>query len=205
RPLLAAGGLLERKLGIPISYEDPVWAAADDLVSARDLPGNRQRAAQAPGLQWPLVPRGGSVEIRIPMNTATLLPAESPQTLLERVLQDHVARGNAGEFRIVTFGNDEFSIVPSRAKDRTGNLVTQASPFDTHISLPRELRRVTDALDAILAAIGKAGGGSVTSLLVPAAWLEKQEVLLGADNEPARDVLSRALRDARWSDASQGN
>src|SRR2546421_9022145 len=44
RPLEQAAQFLERKLGVPIWYEDPPWTFSGDLVEAADLPSNRELA-----------------------------------------------------------------------------------------------------------------------------------------------------------------
>ena len=57
RPMEQASKLLERKLGVSVWYEDPVWAFNGDLVQAADLSANRELAAKNPGWRGLLVAR----------------------------------------------------------------------------------------------------------------------------------------------------
>ena len=167
RPLLWAAGFLERKIGVPISYEDPVWAWSVDFSPAAEHPGNAQRVKDNPDWDGGLGPRGGHIEVRLDMNRITQEVRGSPQTILERVLEDHRARGNPGQFRVLELEGGEFVITPTGAMDSEGKMLAQGSPFDTRISLRAETRNGIAAVEAICAAITAAGGAPVGALAVP--------------------------------------
>ena len=190
RPLQQAAELLERKLGVPISYEDPVWASSSDTMHAADWPGNRELAARNPNWKGPLGPRGGTVTVTLP-TTQEARQATNPAYVIQAVLSNHEARGNAAQFTVVRFGENEFSIVPTKAEDKGGRLVDQASPLDLKISFPEEERSLPAAVDLISQAIHarfvRIGSTPLTDVRAP-------RVRVGAQNETARDVLARALR-----------
>ena len=125
---------------------------------------------------------------------------DAPIQILEAFVEDHTTRHNSGEFTVVQFGINEFSIVPRGGKDATGKFGSQHSPFDTRISFPQETRTGVATLKLILEGIKAAGGESIGIGSVPYELLGGYEVLVGAQNETARDVLARAFREARWAD-----
>ena len=197
-PLGWAAGFLGRKMGVPVSYEDPAWAWSGDFSPFAEHPGNAQRVQDNPDVDFGLIPRGGHIEMRLDMNRITQEVRGSPQTILERALEDHRARGNPGQFRVLELEGGEFVITPTGAMDSEGKMLAQGSPFDTRISLRAETRNGVAAVEAICAAITAAGGAPGGLLLYPDEWLSQQEVLIGADNEPAREVLARVFREANW-------
>jgi hypothetical protein len=190
RPLQQAAELMERKLGVPISYEDPVWASSRDTVQASKLPGNRELVARRPDWKGNLVPRGGTVTVAVP-TTPEAKQAIDPVYVIQAVISNYEARGNTGQFTLVRFGENEFSIVPTKVEDKAGRLVDQVSPLDVKISFPEEERSLPATVDLISQAIGVKPIRFDSS---PEAYARGPRVRVGAQNETARDVLARALR-----------
>jgi hypothetical protein len=190
RPLQQAAELLERKLGVPISYEDPVWASSRDTVQASRLPDNREVVARQPNWKGNLVPRGGTVTVVVP-TTPEAKQAINPAYLIQAVISSYEACGNSAQFTVVRFGENEFSIVPTKGEDKAGRLVDQVSPLDLKISFPEEERSLPATVDLISLAIGVRPIRFDSS---PDAYSRAPRVRVGAENEPAREVLARALR-----------
>lgn len=190
RPLHQAAELLERKLGVPISYEDPMWASTTDTVRASQLPGNHELLAQHPNWKGNLVPRVGTVTVVVP-TTAEAKQASNPAYIIQAAISSYEANGNSGLFTLVRFGENEFSIVPAKAEDRAGRLVDQVSPLDLKISFPEAERNLPATIDLIAQAIHVRPIRFDSS---PSAYSRAPRVLVGAANETARDVLARALR-----------
>ncbi len=188
RPLEQATRLLERKLGVPIWYEDPVWSFNGDLVHAADLPANRELATRYPDWRGPLVPRGGTFDVILPTAPATLRAA-NPVDLLETAIASHMSFRNPGEFKVLQFGNNEFSIVGARAANKDGQIVEQVPPLDRRVSFPEAERTLADTLNLISSAIN-------VKLMVEFAGGPKKSrrVLIGANNEVAREVVARTMR-----------
>jgi hypothetical protein len=188
RPLQQAAELLERKLGVPISYEDPVWASSTDTTPASKLPSNREMVAQHPNWKGNLVPRGGTFTVVVPI-TPEARQAVNPAALIQGAISSYESAGNTGQFTVVQFGENEFSIVPTKAENVTGRLADQVSPLDVKISLPEEERSLPATVDLIAQAVG----------VRPVRFDSSREpqgprIRVGAVNETARDVLARALR-----------
>lgn len=188
RPLEQVAKLLERKLGTPIWYEDPPWAFSADLVQAADLPANRELAARNPDWRGPLVPRGGSMFLTLPKTLADFRSA-NPVKLLEAAILSHSQLRNSASFKVVQFGDNEFSIVGTGAASKGGQSVARASPLDRRISLPAADRTIADTLKLIC------DSTNVRLMVEFRGGAEKsRHVQLGANNEVAREVLARAMR-----------
>jgi hypothetical protein len=190
RPLERVADLLERKLGVPISYEDPVWTSSRDTMHAADWPGNRGLAARYPNWRGPLGPRGGTVTVVVP-TTLDARQATNPAYVIQGALSSHETHGNHGQFTFVQFGENEFSIVPTKAEDKAGRLVDQVSPLDLKISFPEEERSLPATIDLISQAIRVRPVRFDSS---PETYSRAPRVRVGAENETAREVLARALR-----------
>jgi len=190
RPLQQAAELLERKLGVPISYEDPVWASRGDTVQAAQLPQNRDLAARNPNWKGNLVPRGGTVAVVVP-TTPEAKQAANPAFVIQAALSSYETRGNSGQFKLVQFGENEFSIVPTKAEDKGGRLMNQLSPLDLKISFPEQERSLPATVDLICHAIRVRPIRFDSS---PLTYSQAPRVRVGAENETAREVLARALK-----------
>src|SRR5262249_893834 len=118
--------------------------------------------------------------------------------ILQDVIEQHRARGNPGQFRLLTI-NDGFAIIPTAKRDATGNLVSEQSPLDSQISFPVAVRSGMETLRLICEAITTASGRKVGGSLGP-KHLFFTVVEVGADHETARDVLVRAWRGLHWAD-----
>jgi len=188
RPLEQAAKLLERKLGVPIWYEDPPWTFSGDLVEAADLPANRELAARYPRWRGPLVPRGGSMLVTLPTSPA-VLKTEDPVTLLQAAIDSHKSLNNSADFKVVQFGDNEFSIVGTHAAGKDGRVVEQIPPLDRRVSFPEAERTEADTLNLICRTINvelmvQFTGGSEKS----------RRMRIGANNEVARDLLARIVK-----------
>ena len=169
RPMEQASKLLERKLGVSVWYEDPVWAFNGDLVQAADL-------------------REGTFDLTLPTTTAAL-KAANVLSLLENVNASYGTFRNAGQFKVVQFGDNEFSIVGIRAAGKGGHIVDQTPPLDRRIFFPEADRTLADTLKLVCENINvrlmvEFRGGPENS----------RHVRMSANNEVAREVLARAMR-----------
>jgi hypothetical protein len=145
RPLEQTATLLRRKLGVPVSYEDPAWSFSGDVVYSADLPANRHFVDQNPNWRGPRVPRGGIFEATLPRNAS----AADPFVMINAVVASYPIRNNPGLFKVVKFGDNEYSIVGIGAANSDGRVVQQTAPFDRRVSFPEEERTLADTLDLI--------------------------------------------------------
>jgi hypothetical protein len=189
RPLERTAELLERKLQVAISYEEPAWSSAGDLSNAADLPQNSVLASKNPAWRGPLVPRSSTVDVTIPATGATVA------AIIQAALDNHRLRGNPGEFKAVQLGDGGFSIVAERVDDQNGGIVTSVSPLDLRITMPEEERTMADTLAVLIRAINATSKIPVVRPTIGGkGHFDIVRVRVGAQNEPARDVLSRILR-----------
>ena len=187
--LAQAAEQFEMRYGVPVSYEDANYAYAGDLIDqtrpdyARSHPNTPRLFSPKSG---PLTLRGDPKEHLSLFNAAA-----DAMPMLQSLLDDHVKAGYPGQFKLIPSG-DGLDIVPVAVKNANGILLPDQSLLETKITLPVVRRNDIEILDAICAAVRTNSGkniGVATNQFVSLYWV----VTIGADNEPARTVLQRAL------------
>jgi hypothetical protein len=203
-PLREAVKQVQWKFGVAVAYEEPAWAAPGDLMPLIDTPdiiNSPVRTRMDPNLFSPTV---GSVEVRLPVDLLKQSPRELTASLLERVVSDHNARANPGRFRVVDLGNFGFSVVPVEVRDQDGTWRDAVNPLDTVISFPEFEGSTGEILDKIGKSVSAATNHELRVMLDtslgPIPIFKQTKVHLGAQNEPARNVLARVLRGMRYPD-----
>jgi hypothetical protein len=194
RPVAKAVEELVSRCGCVITYEDPRFGYSGELEDVttqvrKDL--DRYPAGGAPKV---IGPRGGKLTVTLPspssINTQTVALA------LNQLMTAQSIRGAGGRYRVIQVG-DVFHVIPTEVRDQNGNWTAQRSILDVPISLPMEDRSEAEMIDAIVKAVSAEAhikfylasgvGGGIGNPNRPRPYR------LGADNEPARDVLRRAL------------
>ena len=129
RPLAEAAKLLELKLGVGVSYEDVPLVYSGDYARASDTSWGRKYGDDHKEFKTvnPISFIGGTLQIQFQIDPRTTKPIASASRLLQDVIDQHSARKNPGEFRLVTLGND-FSIIPTAARDRSGKMAAVRPP-----------------------------------------------------------------------------
>ena len=196
-PLAKMARELSRQFGIAIAYEEPAWLAAVDLMPLANAPELRNSAPEVlarinPGLRAAAL---GSVNVQ-----ATLSYGQDEflavGELLQDALDDHARRGNPGMFKVVRFGDDGYSVIPTSIRDAQGQWVSTVSPLDARISFPTEKRTLGATLALLAGAISKETRGEFEIGGVPGnASIFDTIATIGADNEVARTVLAKTLRE----------
>jgi hypothetical protein len=138
---------------VPIWYEDAQWVYDGDLMEAANLPGNRDLASRNPGWHGPVVPRGGILDVMLPTDVATL-KTTNPATLIQGLVASHNSSGNPGRFKVVSFGENESSIVATQAAGKDGRPGAQTNPLDRVISFPQMERTLAETLQLICDRVG---------------------------------------------------
>jgi len=200
RPLAEAARLLESKLGRAVSYEDVALVYSGDYARALDTDWGRKYAEQ--DARFKAMNRigsvGGSLDIRVAIDTASGTPVLPVTQILQDVIDQHKARGNPGQFQLLPIG-DAFVVVPTAKRDTNGMFIPEYSPLDSPISFPVAVRSGAETLKVICEAVTNASGRRLSEGLAP-KLLFNTVVEVGADHETARDVLVRAWRGLRWAD-----
>jgi hypothetical protein len=205
RPLADAAAEIETTLGVSISYEDAALIYSGDYARALDTEWGRKWAEEDSRFRArnPLGLIGGSLELHFVIDPVSRKPIVPVHQILQNLIDQHKARANPGEFKLLTVG-DGFSIVPGAVRDTNGLTVPEHSPLDFQISFPLERRSGMATLETICQAVTAASGRKVTIGVVPLNLLMSTAVELGADRQTTRDVLLRALEDLRWNNGVSG-
>jgi len=193
RPLEVVAHLLSLKLGVSIAYEEAAWVSDRDVIRAADYPANQSLISRNATSRGPLIPRGGTVDVTIP-TSQNLNQTDNASNVIQAALNNHRGHKNPGDFKLVRFGDGEFSIVAERAENEAGVLVNQHSPLDAKISFPEAERTWRETIDIIYQSIRNASHAPITDLGHPMQDSDTTRLRLGARDDIARDVLAKALR-----------
>lgn len=164
RPLWAGVRALEQRYGWAISYEDPQYSSGD-LVE--------HPIGNASGARTQKTIRSGELDV-------ALQGTEAPEVAVQALINDHNRRHNPGQFELKSLGGNRFVVLP-----------VSGSVLDTPISLPERERSLYPLLSEMAQAISQAtqisvhGPGMLSGALRP--------FRLHAENEPARNILLRAV------------
>ena len=127
RPLAAAIEALERRHGWIITYEDPPYVFAGDILDV-----TAQVRKDGAMHQRVLVPAGGP--FRFTYEASAAASKDASASMLEGLLEQYHASGNAGVFRLAQTGT-VFHVIPARHRNALGASETTASLLDATISI----------------------------------------------------------------------
>jgi len=196
RPVAKAVEVLSQRYGIIVTYEDPSYAFAGDL---QDVTAAVSRSQVKPGHRV-LVPRAGAIQLSYSLSPLTGKP-ENPDALIREILDTHLANGGGSQFELIQ-QDDVFHVVPVMVRNSAGSWVATRSVFDTPITVPVQPRSGMEMVDAICKALS-AVTVRVAVGMAPLNALAHTQVVEGGTNEPARDILSRTLKQLSKEAASR--
>jgi len=166
RPLSAAVDLVERRCHCAITYEDPLWRSDDVALS---------------GPHWPaVIPKGGLFTFDAP-DLAANTPAQMAAAMAQVVRVFEQSGSGRGAFRVI---NDETVVHVVPRPD---------SILDTRVTIPLATRRLDDIVTMVLAEVERATGQKIELGTFPTNFFFQHRVEIEAKQEPAREVLVRAL------------
>ena len=182
---------LVSRYGYVITFEEPGYSYADDF---EDMPAQYRRdldrypkGAAAPKV---LVPRGNPLTLTVPVSS--VVSTQDIAAVLRQLVQLQSASDHGAHFRVEQVG-DAFNVIPTETRDRNGNWSAQKSIFDAAITIPKQERSAMGTVNAVCAAVGAASHVSVNLLTGPMTMLLYTRSVIGASDEPARSVMTRAL------------
>ena len=187
RPVLEVLNQLEKQYGWQMSYEDPPYESARDIVDithpdfAREHPGRHQ-----------IMVRGKPFEFVFGSPRAEVAPDRDK--VLEELLHQHMAAGNPGIFGISHTGSIAH-IEPIKLIKQNGETVGVHSILDTPITFPMAQRSTFETLGLLLLALERQGGVNIGYLSWGDSLLKSATSQEGPNQEPARTVLVRILGD----------
>jgi len=198
RPLSEAADWLEKRFGIPVNYEDPKYLSASNIQDITDEVVSAAARQTNPAVRV-LVPRRAQVEIVTPLPSGT----PTQERLLElasSVVSEHNRSGNPGTFRAIS-STGTISVVPAWDSDLASGQMHAAPLLDTVIRLNATQGMTLETLRDVLKALEQASGTKVLIGMVPQNLLHATVTAADAGEAPARDILTRMIRQMRWKDA----
>jgi hypothetical protein len=181
RPLEAIATKLESQFGLVVSAEDPLFQFRGDMMDiSLEVPKVR------PGT---LVPARWGFQVSFPVN-----PDGSPQNAHD-LLASIVAEANLRSpfaYRLDDV-DGAFFFVPTRTRDAQGRSIAMMPLLDRLVNLPQGVRRINESASLMAADLSRQTDLRVCccqSVIAGYPW-GMEEVMFGANNEPARSVLRR--------------
>jgi hypothetical protein len=186
RPVAKAMAVLSRQLGWNISYEDPAYVNADDLLDVTKTPVEGKRAT---------IPRGGRVSL--PDVAALAATQEDPVALLESVLgTEEMSRGRVKRFKVLRSGS-MFHVVPDRVLDADGRWQEAVPILGTTVSVSHGAVNLSEFLEMLCAEIGTASRATIKVGRIPTTLGLQTTLPAQERTAAARTLLAEALSVAR--------
>lgn len=185
RPLARVLDELEQLCQCVITYEDVRLSDKRDLVQVP-----MGQSGEAP--TW--MPRGGPFEFSYD-GIVTLVHQRVPG-VVSTLLHRYNGTNYPGRFALTITGT-VFHVLPARPADKHAAMRPGESLLDTPIEFESTVRTMADALEAFKDALTEVTGENVL-LPLPPSLVEPRRLVIGANSEPARDVLLRILAASRY-------
>jgi putative peptidoglycan binding protein len=193
RPLAAALEALEKKYGLAITYEDPIYSHPSDIQDVTPLLSIRPVTSTSHRL---LVPKKATFRFQYVAGNGK--PVEDTRSLIRRMLTEYSALGNPAfdvQERATKYG-PEWHVFPTEVRTTSGSLLPQAALLDNIVNIPNQKRTYTKMLDEIIDQVSNLSGYRVMGGNFPVNAffvLQNHEENYGADNRPARQALAELL------------
>jgi hypothetical protein len=178
RPVAAAIEEIEKLSGRPITYEDPPFLNKDYMMPM---------VADTSGDPRLLVPRGGSLRFTLPPDAS----AEQKVAAAQSMVGNYNASHGAATFSVSQDGLTH--VVPRQTMDASGRLMPVTPVLDARITVAAKPRSAMELLGEICQAVSRVSGQPVGIGTVPTNALFQQTIEIGANNEPARQVLEKLI------------
>lgn len=174
RPLARALARVEELYHSPIDYEEVPYESPNDLAHTSVV---RNGVATEH-----VFPRGGQFSV-------TLSPDADPTPLLavQSLLSEYYKAGFAGQYRIDPLPG-RIEVIPVRVATAAGPQREVGAVMSTSVSIPSSTRPIAVMLNLLATELSAMSGARV--LMANEPFPDNATVELGADNEPARNVLA---------------
>lgn len=177
---------IEKLSGIPISYEDLLYANPSDTMDI----GNS--VSKVPGTHL-IVPRGGVLSVPIVVDSVTqkLVDSLATSTALNALLSAASSSPMvAGRFRLDSYNNVYF-VVPTHSRSADNDMAPVTAVLSTPIDLSGTKRTAYETLRLILNLVSQKTGVTIKIGTIPITPFAVTETSLAATNQPASFVLAR--------------
>ena len=194
-PLATVARVLERRHGMAITYEDPVFADPADLAPAAPALAGSSAGTLRQGV------RSANVKLSYAVSPATGRP-EDLAAIVRQAIGLHEGQGNPGRFRVERDGA-VLHIIPAQVKDASGQWRDATPVLDTELDFPAADRNLEDTITLILQQVSQVSGVRVVSVQEPINVERRIPLRLGAARARARDLLTQAIgslpKPSSWS------
>jgi hypothetical protein len=186
RPLSAAVFQVERHFGRVVTYEDGSCVAPGDIVDEaaqvrRDgKMGPRVLGRRLDSISLAYTPREASVDAQV-------------EKVLALLLAKWNGPSHSGEFRVERAVGG-YHVIPVARKGVSGNTEPYTSPLDTRITIAKEERDLMETMSIVAKAISGNLGREVDVTYRMPKRLSAVRVIVGAENQVAREIVWRALQ-----------
>lgn len=186
RPVSAAVLQVERHFGRVVTYEDLSYVAPGEIVDVTEevrrdgRVSKRVLSMRSHSISLAYTPRESSAEAQV-------------EEVLAQLLAEWNGSGHSGEFRAETVEGGHH-VIPVARKGKSGSTEAYTSPLDTPITIPYEERDGLETMFVVARAISDSAGRRVNPGMMPMNRLSRARVVVGAQNQTAREVLWGALQ-----------
>ena len=180
--------VLEKRYGWFMTYEDPPWQNLDELVDSTHPEYKRLHPGEAPAYAV----RPHRLEFNLTAPDGQNRPGLDDT--MDVVLQSHMDSGNPGFFAYDHIGA-YLHVRPVKARLRDGQIVPWLSIMETKVSFPKAQRRAYDALMLVLSQVSEASHQTINPATIPTNGLMTASGEHGAEDRPAREVLTEIFED----------
>jgi len=186
RPMSVAAREVERQFGRVVTYEDLSYVAPSEIV---DVTAQVRRDGRFGERVYGM--RNGGISISYtPTNTSIEAQVDEALPLL-------VAKWNessqSGHFTVGAVAGGH-NLIPTARKGPSESLEPDTPPLSARISFPSEERDGLNTIAAVAQAISSAAGRPVTPGMMPINLLNRARLVVGAQDQVAREVLWNVLQ-----------
>ena len=183
RPLAEAVKTFEGMFGFAVTYEDPRFVHASDLVQRQP---RRNGAAD-------LIPRGGPFTFSMAAAPRPKAAQSEIAQLVKAIVDQYEASGYPGRFDVLE-EEDVVSVVPKAVRGLSGSFNPASSVLNTRISVRQQRSRtMLVGVQQVLDAVATATGQHINLGTAPSNFMMQTLMEDGAADTPARTVLLRAF------------
>lgn len=174
RPLAKTAELLERKLGVPVNYEDPLYAYSGDLSDVTDKANAEFRTA-SPARRL-MAPRPSKLTMDVSINTEKSTGrVANPIMVIQNAIAAYSTGGGAGEFSVIEDSGSLY-IAPQRIKNGKGNMESRTAVMDTVVLLQPTGTTSMEAIETLCSNLTGLVGHQVAIATVPTNMLINRTV-----------------------------
>lgn len=171
RPLAAAILILESRLKVPITYEDPPYQFAKDVAVSPE---------------GPLIPKPGNIDLEYVEQTDI-------GNILRSLVEANTKQDNPGIFEFKA-ADGFYHVVPVSYRNEAGELVAHKSVLDMPVSISMRNATGIEIMEVICKQLSEKTGGTVVVGMIPAAPFSAPQERFTAVNRSASDCLKELIK-----------